>query len=277
MTASSIAKSSPSASAIESAGIECASRAPLMSGLGNRSCTMVLCCQATMVAPSAARARIRRSRRLSGVGRRRAAGSGSRSRLARGKLYNPRMDRRDFLELRSSGSPRSGFSADPLFRISLAEWSFHRALFSGALSHLDFITRARKDYGLDGVEYVNQFFMDKARDQAYLREMKSRAEGEGVRSLLIMCDSEGDLGIPWPPSEPARSRTTANGWKRRRLSAATRSGSMRGATPTFRSRSRRSSPRMDFEASASSPIRTESASSWRTTAACRRTGPGSPP
>jgi L-ribulose-5-phosphate 3-epimerase len=106
------------------------------------------------------------------------------------------MDRRDFLEVSLFGLASLGFSAEPLFRISLAEWSFHRALFSGTLSHLDFISRARKDYGLDGVEYVNQFFMDKARDEGYLKEMKSRADGEGVRSLLIMCDSEGDLGDP---------------------------------------------------------------------------------
>ncbi len=121
------------------------------------------------------------------------------------------MDRRDFLEATILGVASLGFSADPLFRISLAEWSFHRALFSGALSHLDFITRARKDYGLDGVEYVNQFFMDKARDQAYLREMKSRAEGEGVRSLLIMCDSEGDLGDP-AAAERARAVENHRKW-----------------------------------------------------------------
>jgi sugar phosphate isomerase/epimerase len=117
------------------------------------------------------------------------------------------MDRRDFLEATLVGLASFGFSADPLFRISLAEWSFHRALFSGALSHLDFITRARKDYGLDGVEYVNQFFMDKARDQGYLKEMKSRADGEGVRSLLIMCDGEGDLGHP---ETAERSRAVEN-------------------------------------------------------------------
>jgi L-ribulose-5-phosphate 3-epimerase len=106
------------------------------------------------------------------------------------------MDRRDFLEVSLFGLASLGFSAEPLFRISLAEWSFHRALQAGTLSHLDFITRARKDYGLDAVEYVNIFFMEKARDQGYLSEMKSRADGEGVRSLLIMCDSEGDLGDP---------------------------------------------------------------------------------
>ena len=76
------------------------------------------------------------------------------------------MDRRDFL-LTSisgiSGLASLGFSAEPLFRISLAEWSFHRALFSGAMTHLDFITRARKDYGLDAVEYVKSGQLGKIR------------------------------------------------------------------------------------------------------------------
>jgi sugar phosphate isomerase/epimerase len=75
------------------------------------------------------------------------------------------------------------------------------------MTHLDFITRARKDYDLDAVEYVNQFFMDKAHDPGYLREMTSRAEGEGVRSLLIMCDSEGNLG---DPSAMERARAVEN-------------------------------------------------------------------
>jgi sugar phosphate isomerase/epimerase len=120
------------------------------------------------------------------------------------------MHRRDFLAA-SLGGLALGFSAEPLFRISLAEWSFHRALFSSAMSHLDFITRARKDYGLDAVEYVNQFFKDKARDAGYLREMNSRAEGEGVRSLLIMCDGEGDLGDP-SASERARAVENHRKW-----------------------------------------------------------------
>jgi sugar phosphate isomerase/epimerase len=117
------------------------------------------------------------------------------------------MDRRDFVKAAVGGLASLGLSAEPLYRISLAEWSYHRALFSGALSHLDFITRARKDHGLDAVEYVNQFFMDKARDQSYLKEMLARAEGEGVRSLLIMCDDEGDLGHP---EAAERSRAVEN-------------------------------------------------------------------
>jgi sugar phosphate isomerase/epimerase len=80
------------------------------------------------------------------------------------------------------------------FEISLAEWSLHRALRAGQLDHLDFAVAARRDYGLAAVEYVNTFFKDKARDTSYLRELQRRADGAGVRSLLIMCDGEGQLG-----------------------------------------------------------------------------------
>lgn len=90
-------------------------------------------------------------------------------------------------------------SARPLFRISLAEWSLHRALFQkgdNKLDHLDFAKIARETFGINAIEYVNQFFFDKAKDTDYLGEMKKRAEDQGVRSLLIMVDREGRLGDP---------------------------------------------------------------------------------
>jgi len=83
---------------------------------------------------------------------------------------------------------------EPLFKISLAEWSLHRALFSKQLDHLDFAKVAKNDYGIYAVEYVNQFFKDKARDKKYLAEMKKRAGDLGVESRLIMIDGEGALG-----------------------------------------------------------------------------------
>lgn len=92
----------------------------------------------------------------------------------------------------------------PLFQISLAEWSLHRALFAKRLSHLDFPKTAKRDYGLDAIELVNQFFMARAEDEDYLKEFKRRAEGEGVKILLIMCDDEGALGDP-----DAKKRRTA--------------------------------------------------------------------
>lgn len=91
--------------------------------------------------------------------------------------------------------PAMESSTQPLFKISLAEWSLYRSLFAKKIDHLDFPILTRK-HGIEAVEYVNQFFMDKAEDKAYLKEMKTRADGEGVKSLLIMCDREGALGAP---------------------------------------------------------------------------------
>ena len=82
----------------------------------------------------------------------------------------------------------------PLYKISLAEWSFNKALFAGDMDHLNFARVAKREFGLDGVEYVNQFFKDKGSDAEYLAEMKKRASDEGVESLLIMIDGEGNLG-----------------------------------------------------------------------------------
>lgn len=92
---------------------------------------------------------------------------------------------------------------EPLFRISLAEWSYHRALFAGELAPLDFPAVARRRHGLAAVEYVNTFFRDRARDAAWLGELRRRCNGEGVRSLLIMCDGLGALGDPDPAARTA--------------------------------------------------------------------------
>ena len=96
------------------------------------------------------------------------------------------------------------------YQISLAEWSFNKSLFGGKMDHLDFAKTAKQQFGLDGVEYVNQFFKDKAEDTAYLAEMKRRADGEGVKSLLIMIDGEGKLG---DANGNARTQSIQNHYK----------------------------------------------------------------
>ena len=82
------------------------------------------------------------------------------------------------------------------FRISLAQWSLHRELRAKTLDHLDFARVAKKDFGIEAVEYVNTFFKDKAKDAAYLAEMNARAKDLGVYQHLIMCDGEGQIGDP---------------------------------------------------------------------------------
>jgi L-ribulose-5-phosphate 3-epimerase len=98
----------------------------------------------------------------------------------------------------------------PLFLISLAQWSLHRAFFSKKLDPLDFAVIAKKDYDIDGVEYVNQFYKGKAKDKEYAAQLKKRAEDNGVQSVLIMCDGEGALG---DPDEKKRRQAVENHYK----------------------------------------------------------------
>jgi sugar phosphate isomerase/epimerase len=90
-----------------------------------------------------------------------------------------------------TGQPKAGRIED--FKISLAEWSLHKALFSGKTTNIDFPRIAREDYGIEGVEFVNQFFKSKAHDSNYLKDLKQRASDAGVACVLIMIDGEGDL------------------------------------------------------------------------------------
>ena len=93
------------------------------------------------------------------------------------------------------------------FKISLAGWSLHKAFFAGKLNHQEFPLIAKRDYGISGVEYVNQFWMDKAADQDYLKGLKKCADDNGVTSVLIMIDREGNLG---DPDETKRKRAVEN-------------------------------------------------------------------
>ena len=110
---------------------------------------------------------------------------------------------------------------EALFKISLAQWSLHKSIFreepakmgwdvfretllgdnyrsllGGKIDPMDFAKIARQKFGIDAIEYVNTLYFDRAKDMEYLKELKNVAEGEGVKSLLIMCDALGNLGDP---------------------------------------------------------------------------------
>jgi L-ribulose-5-phosphate 3-epimerase len=127
-------------------------------------------------------------------------------------ITSTRFTRRQFGQIAASlaavGGSRGALAASadskPLFKISLAEWSLHRTIFSGSLNNLDFPREAKRTYGIEAVEYVNQFFKDKAKDYDYLADLSRRAGDEGVQNLLIMCDGLGKLGDP-----DAKARTQA--------------------------------------------------------------------
>jgi L-ribulose-5-phosphate 3-epimerase len=130
------------------------------------------------------------------------------------------IDRRDFIKQSAqtaatisvaaiAGEPIVA-STKQLFKISLAQWSLHRALRKKELDNLDFAKTARFDFGIGAVEYVNQFFKDKAKDRTYLGEMLKRARDNGIENRLIMCDGEGALG---DPDEAKRLQAVENHYK----------------------------------------------------------------
>lgn len=113
-------------------------------------------------------------------------------------------DRRSFLKTSAAAAavsvaPRLWAGDDQgktLFRISLAQWSLNRRLFKRETPHLDNLDFAKtaRELGIDAIEYVNQFFKDKAQNKEYLGEMQKRAADHNVTSVLIMVDGEGNLG-----------------------------------------------------------------------------------
>jgi hypothetical protein len=74
----------------------------------------------------------------------------------------------------------------------------HRELLASRFDPLDF-AKVANGFGIDAIEYVSQFFPGKgAGNKPFLSELKRRAAGEGVASLLIRVDGEADLGVATP-------------------------------------------------------------------------------
>ncbi len=130
------------------------------------------------------------------------------------------MNRRAFLQISLGGAialqlrpPIAGAIPPPEdpFKISLAEWSLNRSLFTNVITNLDFPRVAKRDYEIDTIEFVDQFFADKARDETYLKELKTIAEGEGVSMGLIMIDRNGPLGAE-DGTERAKAVENTKAW-----------------------------------------------------------------
>ena len=105
------------------------------------------------------------------------------------------MRRRTFLA--SAAAPAlAGLSfaqpASKKFRISLAEWSIHRAIGSRLITNLDFPRIAREQFGIEGLEFVNGLW--EAPTQDYLRSLKRNMDKFNTKGVLIMCDGEGMMG-----------------------------------------------------------------------------------
>ena len=54
---------------------------------------------------------------------------------------------------------KSSPTAEPFFKMSLAQWSFNRSFRSGGVSPYEF-ARLASELGFEGLEYVNQLYPD---------------------------------------------------------------------------------------------------------------------
>jgi sugar phosphate isomerase/epimerase len=90
----------------------------------------------------------------------------------------------------------------PAYKLSLAQWSLNKWIFSGKADPMDFASTA-KNMGFDGLEYVSQLYtsekvnfgMKNAGLQNILNELKRRSDSLGMENLIIMIDGEGDLSF----------------------------------------------------------------------------------
>lgn len=117
--------------------------------------------------------------------------------------------RRDFLKqagaaavvagtARVLGASAPAAAATRNFEISLAAWSFHRAIGKGddKRPFLDLPKMAREDFDIGAIELVSGMFG--ARDKAYMDELAKNAAAQNVKILLTMVDGEGDIGHERP-------------------------------------------------------------------------------
>ena len=99
--------------------------------------------------------------------------------------------------LTKNASLFASFHKGNRYKISLAEWSLHKALFSGEISNLDFPVFTKKEFGIDAVEYVSTFF--NGTGKLYVNELHQLTNDNGITNVLIMIDGEGNLGDLYEP------------------------------------------------------------------------------
>jgi sugar phosphate isomerase/epimerase len=82
---------------------------------------------------------------------------------------------------------------DLFFKLAISQFSFASQFWTKKLDPLDFAAKS-KELGITGLDYCSMFFADKAKDHAYLNDLKKRAADNGSYNLRIMVDGEGVLG-----------------------------------------------------------------------------------
>lgn len=89
----------------------------------------------------------------------------------------------------------------PFFKLSLAQWSVHRAIQSGAMSPLDFAQKS-KEWGFEGLEYVNHLYNKELEGgmsmDDLVKELNLRANDHEINNLIMMVDLDvgvGDIAV----------------------------------------------------------------------------------
>ncbi|AWA29727.1 xylose isomerase [Flavobacterium magnum] len=86
----------------------------------------------------------------------------------------------------------------PFFRLSLAQWSLHRAMMeTKTLNPIDFASTA-KSLGFEGLEYVSALYTLEQGNQIQgaaklAKELRQRSVDNDMTNVLIMVDGEGEL------------------------------------------------------------------------------------
>jgi sugar phosphate isomerase/epimerase len=75
--------------------------------------------------------------------------------------------------------------------VSLALWSMNQSFWVNKWKLLDMPGIMRNRLGLEGLEYVNQFFENPTLN--YLQKLRRACETNGVKSLMLMVDNEGAI------------------------------------------------------------------------------------
>jgi sugar phosphate isomerase/epimerase len=117
----------------------------------------------------------------------------------------PKSSRREFVKTAAAGatgaflatgSPLSLFAEkkkELFFNIAISQFSFASEFWTKKLDPLDFPAKSN-ELGIKGLDYCSMFFATRAKDEAWLNDLKKRAADNGCYNLRIMVDGEGVLG-----------------------------------------------------------------------------------
>lgn len=85
-----------------------------------------------------------------------------------------------------------------IFKLSLAQWSLHRAVQENGVSPFAFAQSA-KEMGFEGLEFVSQLYdkeIERLGFDVVIDSIKTLSEKNAIQNVLIMVDGEGDLADP---------------------------------------------------------------------------------